>query len=217
SLPDELIAIQSYTGTLLALELLAAGVTGEIDAVADVAHDAIDPLRGFVRQGVEELASWDGFVATPSPIHFIARGPSIGSAFEGALLFNETAKVPAVGVLAATFRHGPVEIVDGQFTALVLAPPSATQALNLALARDLVRFGGRVRVVGPRHPDFPDLDWCETPEAPVRLVPWFEVIPLQLAALRLAQLRGLTVGQFRYAPQVAHDEASFDPPGGGGG
>jgi hypothetical protein len=43
------------------------------------------------------------------------------------------------------------------------------------------------------------------------------VIPFQLAALRLAQLRGLNVGRFRYAPQVAHDEATFDPPAGGGG
>jgi glutamine---fructose-6-phosphate transaminase (isomerizing) len=83
--------------------------------------------------------------------------------------------------------------------------------LNLALAKDLVRFGGRVRVIGPRHADFAALDSCEIPEVPESLVQVFEVIPVQLAALRLAQRRGLAVGRFRYAPQVARDEASFGP------
>jgi glucosamine--fructose-6-phosphate aminotransferase (isomerizing) len=213
SLPDEMVAIQSYTGTLVVLELLAACVAGELSSVARQAEATIDKLRGFIQEQLERLTSWDEFLASRSPIYLLARGPSSASAFEGALLFNETAKVPAVGMTAASFRHGPVELVDENFVGLVFAPASPTQTLNLALAKDLVRFGGRVCIIGPRHADFASLDGCETPDVPELLVPVFEVIPVQLAALRLAQLRGLVVGQFRYAPQVARDEATFAPPG----
>jgi hypothetical protein len=39
------------------------------------------------------------------------------------------------------------------------------------------------------------------------LAPLLEIIPVQIAAVRLAQSRGLTVGRMRFAPQVARDEA----------
>jgi len=41
------------------------------------------------------------------------------------------------------------------------------------------------------------------------LSPLFEIVPVQVAALRLAQLKGITVGSFRYTPQVTLDEATF--------
>jgi glutamine---fructose-6-phosphate transaminase (isomerizing) len=213
SLPDEMVAIQTYTGTVLALALLAAAVADDLASLASQARAAIDLQRDLIRQGVERVALWDEFLEMRSPIHLLARGPSTGSALEGALLFNETAKAPAVGMTVASFRHGPVELVDGTFSGLIFAPADATQTLNLALAADLVRFGGRVRVIGPPHPGYPGLEWCETPEISVSLTPLVEIVPVQLAALRLAQLRGIPPGEFRYAPQVARDEAAFAPPG----
>lgn len=209
SLPDEMVAIQTYTGTLLALELVGAAVADELSVAAREARAAVDRLRSFIQAGVERLACWDAFFESRSSVHLLARGPSSASALEGALLLNETAKVVAVGMTAASFRHGPVELVDENFVGLVFAPASHTGTLNLALARDLARFGGRVLVIGPRQPDFAELEWYETPAIAERLLPLFEVIPVQLAALRLAQLRGLAVGRFRYAPQVARDEATL--------
>jgi glutamine---fructose-6-phosphate transaminase (isomerizing) len=212
SLPDEMVAIQTYTGTVLVLGLLAAAVADDLASLTTQAQATLDLQRDLIREEVERLALWDEFLATRSQIHLLARGPSIGSAVEGALLFNETANVPASGMAVASFRHGPVELVDETFGGLIFAPADRTRMLNLALALDLVRFGGHVRVIGPPHPDFASLNWCETPEIPVSLVPLFEIIPVQLAALRLAQLRGIPPGQFRYAPQVARDEAGFAPP-----
>jgi glucosamine--fructose-6-phosphate aminotransferase (isomerizing) len=213
SLPDGMVAIQTYTGTLLTLELLAAAVADDLTAVAAEARAAIALQRGAIPEAVAQLPLWDDFLESRSPIHLLARGPSSGTALEGALLFNEIAKVPAVGMTVASFRHGPVELVDGTFTGLIFAPDDGTRTLNLALAADLVRFGGRVRVIGPRQSDSSSLEWCETPDVPTFLVPLFEVIPIQLAALRLAQLRGIAPGHFRYAPQVARDETAFAPPG----
>ncbi len=212
SLDDEMIAIQTYTGTILVLELLAAAVAGDLSAVASAAPAAVDLQRRFIREQIERLAQWDEFFESHPRVHLLARGPSSATAFEGALLFNETAKVPAIGMTVASFRHGPVELVDETFSGVIFAPDDGTRTLNLALAADLVRFGGRVRVIGPRHAEFSSLDWCETPEVPAGLERLLEIVPMQLAAMRLAQSRGIVPGQFRYAPQVARDETTFEPP-----
>jgi hypothetical protein len=37
----------------------------------------------------------------------------------------------------------------------------------------------------------------------------FETVPVKVAALRIAQLRWIVPGSFRYAAQVATDEAIF--------
>ena len=124
-------------------------------------------------------------------------------------MFNETAKAPAIGMPVATFRHGPVEIVDPGFRGLIFAPRGCTCDLNVALAQDLTRFGGHVRVIGPQKVDALGLEWCSTPSVPEMLAPLFEIVPLQVAALRLAQLKGIEVGSFRHTTQVTRDEAIF--------
>ncbi|MDX2152152.1 MAG: SIS domain-containing protein [Bryobacteraceae bacterium] len=210
SLPDEMVAIQSYTGTLLALGLLGAAVTGEFEYLVAQAEEVIGRLGGYI-EGLLASGDWNEFLSLSAPVHLLARGPSYGSALEGALLFNETAKYPACGIAAASFRHGPVEMVDGNFVGFVFAPAGQTRELNVSLASDLAYFGGRVCVVGP-GPRTGGPRWCETIPVTAPLAPLVEIIPVQVAALRLAQMRGLKVGEFRYTPQVTRDEARFSRP-----
>jgi glucosamine--fructose-6-phosphate aminotransferase (isomerizing) len=208
SLADEMVAIQTYTGTVLTLHLLAGAVAGTLDVAAAEAEASIDALRPFIAGG-QALEHWDTFLHCAPPVCNLGRGPSCGSAFEASLLFNETAKVPAMGMPAASFRHGPVEQVNDKFVGFVFAPLGPTRAINLALARDLVRFGGQVRVVGPAGDDTAGLALCEVPPVSDALAPLVEIVPVQFAALRLAQLRGLKVGHFFYTPQVTVDESAF--------
>jgi glucosamine--fructose-6-phosphate aminotransferase (isomerizing) len=46
------------------------------------------------------------------------------------------------------------------------------------------------------------------------LAPLLEIVPVQVAAMRLAELRGVVVGSFRYTTQVTRDEGSIalEPP-----
>jgi glutamine---fructose-6-phosphate transaminase (isomerizing) len=208
SLPDEMVAIQTYSGTLLILHLLAQAVTNTLDAARAQIEALHSTFSQFVNASLNELEQWDSFLGTASPLYLLARGPSYASALEAALLFNEIAKAPAVGLFAGSFRHGPVELVDSTSRGLIFAPEGCTRDLNVALARDLSRFGGRVRLIGPAQEE---LCWCNVPPVPGTLAPLFEIVPVQVAALRMAQLRGIPEGSFRYAPQVATDEASFAP------
>lgn len=209
SLADQIVAIQTYTGTLLALHILGSAVDDTLVKSRREINTIIPELSQLISVSLDSLHSWDAFFESRSTMHLLARGPSLSSASEGALLFNEIAKHPAMGMPAASFRHGPVELVDGNFRGLIFAPQGRTRDLNVALARDLASFGGQVKVIGPSPQDDLGVDWLEVPATHELLAPIFEIVPVQVAALRMAQLHGIVPGSFRFAPQVAVNEASF--------
>jgi glucosamine--fructose-6-phosphate aminotransferase (isomerizing) len=209
SLPDEMVAIQTYTGTLLTEYLLGCAIDHRIESAKEEIETLLPSFLKLVSVSLENILKWDAFLGNRSTLHLLARGPSYASALEGALLFNEIAKISAVGMPIASFRHGPVELVDREFSGIVFAQAGHTQGLNLALALDLLRFGGRVRAIGPAQAISSNLEWWDIPSVPETLSPLFEIVPVQVAALRMAELRGIAPGSFRYAPQVATDEASF--------
>lgn len=208
SLADEMVAVQSYTGTVAAL-LLLAGAVSEFEARQQEIAGILPRISSLIADQLERIHEWDDFFRVGSPIYLLGRGPSYASALEGALLFSETAKEPAVGLAGGSFRHGPVEIVDAGFRAIVFAAEGRTRQLNLGLARDLVRFGAMVRVVGPLRDDDGGLSFVEVPGVSEWLAPLVEIVPVQLAALRLAYVKGLEIGKFRHAPQVTRDEMKF--------
>jgi glucosamine--fructose-6-phosphate aminotransferase (isomerizing) len=209
SMADATVALQTYTGTVLTLMLLGGTARGEFDRVRSEADILIAAMRKLIQTGTETLRQWDSFVAGGLPLHLLGRGPSYGSALEGALLFNETPKANASAMPAGSFRHGPVEAVDSGFRTFVFAPQSRTRDLNLGLARDLCRFGAAVRVIGPAGPDTAGLSLCETPTASEALAPLVEIVPVQFAAFRLAELKGIPIGGLRYTPLVTRNEGTF--------
>ena len=233
---DYLVAVQSYTATLIALQLLgtalldanrdgslpstpnevserAVRMPGVAARPADFGQmrpelDALIALLArYIPLCVEQSEGWRSFFDGAQAIHLLGRGRSIASIYEGSLLFNEVAKFPAVPMTAAQFRHGPVEIVDERYRAIVFAPNDHTRALNIALARDLNRLGGQVRLIGP---EAADQGWWPTPNVPAALAPLIDIVPVQCAAMRLAEWRGFTPGEFRVATQVTRSEAGFE-------
>jgi glucosamine--fructose-6-phosphate aminotransferase (isomerizing) len=206
---DDIVALQTYTGTLLTLHLLAKAVEDELSRARPEIEALLPSFSDVVNSSLDKRADWDEFLQSGSSLYLLARGPSNASAQEGALLFNEVSKSPAIAMTAASFRHGPAEVVDADFRAILFTPSGKTQGLNIALAHDLMRFGGQVRSIGPRVEDATGLHLLELPTVPEMLAPIWEVVPLQAAALRLAELRGVVPGSFRFVPPVALDEANF--------
>ena len=209
SLPDEMVAIQSYTGTLLTLYLLGMAAIDQLDAGRRELDTVLSQFPRWIASNLDASRQWDAFLDGDSAVYLLGRGPSYGSAAEGALLFSEIAKAPAIGMGVASFRHGPIEVVDRRFRGLIFVPCGKTRDLNLSLAEDVHRFGGRVRLIGPQNADVPGLQWIDTPSCLDMLAPLLEIVPVQVAAMRLAELRGVVVGSFRYATQVTRDEGSI--------
>jgi glutamine---fructose-6-phosphate transaminase (isomerizing) len=124
---------------------------------------------------------------------------------------HETAKAPAVGMSVAQFRHGPVEVTDERFRGIVIGTQAATVELDEALAADLTRMGGTVRWIGPAARATSLYRWPDS--VPVRFTEIVDVIPLQMAAYRKAEWKGIRPGDFRWAPLVTKSEAGFFVPG----
>ena len=148
SLADEMVAVQSYTGTVAALLFLAGVVSGELQARGEDLDRVLAEISAFVDAQTVRASEWDSFFPVQSPIYLLGRGPSYASVLEGALFVCEKRpKEPAVGLAAGSFRNGPVEIVGPNFRAIVFRGGARTREFNLGLARDLIRFGAMVRVI----------------------------------------------------------------------
>lgn len=209
---DQIIAIQTYTGTLFALLLLVEQAATDSSG-AQMDWDASISLFGeFVIDTVRESNDWGSFLAGNAPLYLLARGSALAAVHEGSLLFHETAKLSATGMSSGQFRHGPVEAISPQTRAIVIGSPAATRSLDLRLALDLKAMGADVRWVGPQGPERQGrLDalgrWPD--QVPDALQPLFDIVPLQVAAYRTALARGVVPGSFRFASEITAVEAGF--------
>lgn len=209
---DQIVAVQTYTATLLTLLLLAEHSTPHKQPqLAPALSRALPSLPGYLSDLLEQSQTWASFLTGSRPLYLLARGPALASALEGSLLFHETAKLPAVALSSGQFRHGPVEAIAPGVRVLLLGTPAATRALDASLASDLASMGADVRWIGPvssSHP--PPLPLAAWPASlPDLLSPFLEIVPLQLAAYRAALWRGITPGDFRYAAEVTSGETGF--------
>ncbi len=209
NIADQIVAVQSYTATLLTMLLLAEDATTPGSGLLSRAlASALGMLPALLDRLLAESESWEGFLSGNGPLYLLGRGPALASVHEGSLLFHETAKLTAMPLSSGQFRHGPVEAISQGSRAIVIGTPDATHHLDASLATDLLRMGADVRWIGPAHGALPSLGtWFDVP-AP-GLLPLFEIFPLQIAAFRCALWRGLTPGDFRYGTEVTSDETGF--------
>ena len=159
---------------------------------------------------MSQRQQWHAFLPTKTPLYILGRGPALGSVAEGVLLIHETAKASAVGMSVPQFRHGPVEVVDPAFRAVVIGTQSETAALDSALANDLLSMGSQVQWLGPSFPGLKAQPLCRWPATvPARFLSLFETIPLQIIAYAQAEIRGIRPGDFRWAPAITSSESGF--------
>ncbi len=194
---DRMVAVQTYTGMLATLLLLAGAVLEEpLSKWREAFDDAAQALSGATEEAIAASEQWSEFLADAKVVYLLGRGPSLASVREGALLLNEASRTPSVAMSAAQFRHGPVEVVDERFRGIVFASQEPTREVDLALASDLASMGGKVRV-------------CQSHGVPSPFEPLIEIVPLQVAACRLAEHKGIDPGDFRYATLVTLAESGF--------
>jgi glucosamine--fructose-6-phosphate aminotransferase (isomerizing) len=123
----------------------------------------------------------------------VARGVNYGTAFEVALKIRELSGRLVEAYSAADLLHGPIAAIGHGWPVIVLAPSGPALSGVEELLEPLRERGARVVVVSD---DARLLADAETPlplviGVPEWLSPLTTVIPGQVAALRLAELRGL--------------------------
>ncbi|HLZ91710.1 MAG TPA: SIS domain-containing protein [Candidatus Acidoferrum sp.] len=206
---DHAISVNTYTTLALAAGVLAASITGAFDA--PLAESLSRSFAATARQipGWRAQIENSPWLAPKSVTYFLARGSSLGSAYEARLMWEEGVKSPATAMGAASFRHGPQEIVGKDVRFGIWIDATKMRDQDLALARDLRKLGARVMLIGQRLPsDDADLVF-NLPEIPT---PWqfvIDIIPAQLAAERLARLSGSDPDTFKLCSFIVEDESGL--------
>ena len=209
--PDHMASIQTYSGSMAVLLLLGAAFAEQLDSgIRNDLEKTAAALSRLVPEWLRFSGSWPGFFATGGPLYLLARGSSLTSALTGALLLEEVVKIPAIAMSAAQFRHGPVEVVNEQFHALVFGTQRTTVDLDRTLAERLLEMGAHVRSIGPDWRSSKVVSLCSWPDdIPERCVPLVDVVPMQIAAYETARWHGLTIGDLKFATPVTLSEQDF--------
>ncbi|MFZ5910813.1 MAG: SIS domain-containing protein [Chloroflexota bacterium] len=168
-------------------------------------QDTLKALKQTPAQIEDYLSNWQAHIETLTGIllpvqrlTLVGRGPSLAAVGTGGLIIKEAAQFPAEGMSSASFRHGPLEMVGASHFVLVYSGLSRTAMLNQHLAEDIRAIGGQVGVIAESAPQ----SVFSLPRLPEVALPLFEILPVQMITLALAQLRNHDAGTFTHAQKV---------------
>ena len=206
---DHGVSVVTYSAIALAGAVVAASAAGTLDFAE------LDRLADAIRRLPEAIDGWrkalrgHGWFAPEAATYFLARGASLASANEAALLWEEAAKAPARALTTGGFRHGPQEIASSGLRVGLWIDPERRRREDVALARDLRRLGVRVMAIGRDLPaDAGDLLF-DVPEVAPAWQFVLDIVPVQLAAEHLSRVRGVDCDTFRLCSYVVESEGGL--------
>jgi glutamine---fructose-6-phosphate transaminase (isomerizing) len=208
---DHAISVNTYSTLALAAAALAANSTGSFDA--DLAASLSRPIAEAgkaIPQWQEQIAN-SAWLVPGCTTYFLARGTSLGSCYEARLLWEEGVKSPATAMGTGSFRHGPQEMVAKDMRFGIWIDGTRMREQDLAVARDLRQLGAKVMLIGQNLPDDAGDLVFQLPAVPPEWQFLIDIIPVQLAAERLARLSGVDPDTFRLCSFVVEDEAGLLP------
>jgi glucosamine--fructose-6-phosphate aminotransferase (isomerizing) len=131
---------------------------------------------------------------------FLGRGLGYPMALEGALKLKEISYAHAEGYAAGEMKHGPIALIDENMPVVVIAPHDAHYEKTLGNVQEVRARDGRVIAVASDGDDeIARLaeHVLAIPHVPEIVAPLVAVLPLQLLAYYVADLKGTDVDQPR--------------------
>ena len=185
-------ATKTYINSLGAIALLFAATDGPV-AEAEL-EQMPDVLRHQIELSLETAPPLDEY-ADAVGATVVARGVNYGTAFEIALKIRELSGLVVEAYSPADLMHGPIAAIRPGWPVIVVAPTGPARPSVEDLVLPLRDRGARIIAVSDVSAV---LRRAQTrlplvPRVPEWLSPLTAVIPGQLTALRLAQLRGLDI------------------------
>jgi glucosamine--fructose-6-phosphate aminotransferase (isomerizing) len=131
---------------------------------------------------------------------YLGRGTGFPIALEGALKLKEISYIHAEGYAAGEMKHGPIALIDEHMPVVVLAPRDAHHDKTLSNVQEARAREGQIIAVCTEGDDeaarLAD-DVMTIPDAAPEVLPLLTVLPLQLLAYHMADLKGTDVDQPR--------------------
>ncbi len=129
---------------------------------------------------------------------FLGRGTGFPIALEGALKLKEISYIHAEGYAAGEMKHGPIALIDEEMPVVVVAPRDAHYEKTMSNMHEVrARDGQVIAIVSKGDTDISGVDTIEVPHVAPEIMPLITVLPLQLLAYFIADLKGTDVDQPR--------------------
>lgn len=208
--PEEAVSSKTYT-TTLAAQALAAATLGRQDRGQMAGHllSVADRLADYLTGWEDQIGSITDFLGPCETLAYLGRGHSFSTACTAALITEESSKVFCMGVSAAQFRHGPIELARPGLKVVIFAGSGPTRRLNENFAGELAGHGAQVVLItlAPQAGlDRANLLQSAIPAAPPELLPILEIVPVQLLTMPLAEARGFRPATFQHTTKVTDRE-----------
>jgi glutamine---fructose-6-phosphate transaminase (isomerizing) len=197
------VSCKTYLTALMALHLLG-GFLCECNAsqTREELAQSVPAAASYLRNWKDHVFEMMAEIGQVRDLFLLGRGASLAAAGEGALIIKESVRLHAEGMSSAAFRHGPLEMVNGETFAVVFAGADTTRALQARLLDDIRQAGGKTGWIGE---DSSGGAW-KLPETPPGVRPIVEILPVQMMTLALAAEAGIEAGRFARIPKITTTE-----------
>jgi glucosamine--fructose-6-phosphate aminotransferase (isomerizing) len=130
---------------------------------------------------------------------YLGRHLNYPIALEGALKLKEISYIHAEGYAAGELKHGPIALIDTEMPVVVIATKSHVLEKTLSSLEEVKARGAQLIVVATEGVgEFKDVEnILRLPPVSELLSPIVNIIPLQMLAYHIADLRGCDVDQPR--------------------
>ncbi len=131
---------------------------------------------------------------------FLGRGTGFPIALEGALKLKEISYIHAEGYAAGEMKHGPIALIDENMPVVVLVPKDGHHEKTLSNVQEVRAREGQIIAVcteGDEEAARLADDVLFVPAAEPEVLPLLTVLPMQLLAYHMADLKGTDVDQPR--------------------
>jgi len=196
-----------FTTQLAALLLLAVYLgrrRGTLSAerarsVLQALIETSNHMREVLERAPSVLAVARRYHTSPDML-FLGRGLGYPIALEGALKLKEIAYVHAEGYAAGEMKHGPIALIDESMPVVVIAVRDSTYEKTLSNLEEVRAREGQVIAVatdGDHEIERVAQHVVWIPKVDETVTPLLTVLPLQLLAYYIADLKGTDVDQPR--------------------
>ncbi|KIC92693.1 SIS domain-containing protein [Flavihumibacter solisilvae] len=207
---DNSISVSTYSSIILNGNILAR-------CIADhrLDNSMVEELTSSIIQVRQRISEWkdmteaSGWGGKNPYTYFLARGANLASAHESRLLWEEAAKHPATSLTTGAFRHGPQEIINNSLNIALWLDNRIVRDYDIQLVNDLAERDVNIVSIGHDLPATLKGFKIEVPHFPSMLAPVVNIIPMQLAAEKLARLRGQDPDGFLYCNFIVEAEGGL--------
>jgi len=202
---EEMTSTKTYVSTLLVSYILGLYLSGNWNPkhIAGV-EKMITGVEKMLLKNNEYSTGILNFFGDLLSLQIIARGTAFSTACQSALMFKEAVKVAAAGTLGGEFRHGPMEMVQPGFKAILFAPRGKTFNQSIKMAKEIAGFGGKVLLITNDEKDFNDINIMKIyiDEQDPFLFSIQSILPVQNYIDHYAKSKGFEAGSFSHGAKV---------------